>query len=58
MTITITIDTGNAAFEEPNKEAEIERIIKAWLGDGIEKGSRRIYDYNGNAVGTVTVRGK
>lgn len=57
MTITFHIVTDNEAFSEPNKEAEIERIIKAWLAYGIEKGSHPLTDYNGNRVGSVTVKG-
>ena len=59
MTITIKIDTGNAAFED-NKEEEVKRILTHWMAtDTItESGSIRLRDYNGNTVGSVTVRGK
>lgn len=55
MTITIKIDTGNAAFEE-DPDVEIHRMLFEWLRKGM--GNARLYDYNGNAVGRVTVTGK
>ena len=59
MTITIRIATDNEAFEEPNKEAEVERIIKAWLERGLVSGTTtKLRDYNGNTVGSVTVKGR
>jgi hypothetical protein len=54
MTITIKINTGNAAFED--KEAEVTRIITNWLARGIRDAG--LMDYNGNRVGTVKVTGK
>jgi len=58
VTITIKIDTGNAAFQPPegDKEQEVQRILEEWLRDGW--GPRNLRDYNGNTVGTITVRGK
>lgn len=62
MTITIKINTENAAFEGPNKDTEIARLMQKIAdrfsegGSDYAKGNLR--DYNGNTVGTVTVRGK
>ncbi len=58
MTITIKIDTGNAAFED--RATEISRILHQWLdreGD-FARGTVKLHDYNGNTVGSVTVTGK
>ena len=57
MTITIKIDTGNAAFDE-NKIAEVERIIREWLDGGGVYAQPKLYDVNGNHVGSVKVSGK
>jgi hypothetical protein len=55
MTITIKIDTKNAAFEE-DREAEIERIL-ADIGRRAEM-TGPVYDFNGNKVGSVKVVGR
>lgn len=50
--ITITINTGNSAFEEnPN---EVSRILRN-LADKLENGKQptKPMDINGNSVGTV-----
>jgi len=52
MTITIRIDTANAAFDDSNIE-EVSRIIKDWLDSNMRFTS--LYDINGNKVGTVKV---
>lgn len=57
MTITIKIDTGNEAFSDGNKDAEVARIIRKWL-DKESMPNDWLYDINGNKVGAVTVRGK
>jgi hypothetical protein len=59
MTITIKIDTGNAAFSDGNQEAEVIRILSEWV-NRIPRGGYdcNLYDYNGNRVGVATVRGK
>lgn len=59
MKITITVDCGNAAFEE-HATSEVSRILSGFAGaipgwelqslDGI-----KLHDINGNTVGTVTV---
>ena len=58
MTITIKLNTDNAAFE--NKDAEIVRILE-WLGNDWQaihsEGVRNLFDVNGNKVGTVKVTG-
>ena len=68
MTITIKLKTDNAAFRDDNGDNEsacldeIARIVTDWLNHRIEPlrqvGPQPLYDYNGNAVGSVTVRGK
>lgn len=61
MTITIKIDTGNAAFGESPEERdqEVARIMREWAGRIPEDGySMNLYDYNGNRVGVITMRGK
>ena len=56
MTITITIDTDNAAFED-NEGAETARILRQ-LADQIEARpgcyGYNLHDFNGNKVGTCT----
>ena len=50
----VTIDTGNDAFMDGNREAEIARILRK-LADVIEEfgtSTGRVYDINGNTVGT------
>lgn len=64
MTITIRIETGNAAFEG-NKSGEVALIVgkvsqlirQRQIPSGVQ-GARRLLDSNGNVVGTVTVTGK
>lgn len=57
--ITITITTGNAAFEVSEAE-EVARILRG-LADRIERNNylpddgNRLLDSNGNKVGTVKV---
>lgn len=61
MTITIRLKTDNAAFEDKDQEVTrilhrwIERAAMGWLDSGTVT---KLMDYNGNAVGTITVRGK
>ena len=63
MTITITINTGNAAFE--NKDAELARIVGK-VADMLSHGNiasgvreaKPLRDSNGNTVGSVRVAGK
>lgn len=51
--ITITISTGNSAFED-NKEYEVARILRG-LADKIEDGREpsKLMDVNGNSAGKV-----
>ena len=60
MTITITICTDNAAFED-DPESEVARILAAYarqLADGLTNLSfaRKLRDINGNTVGSVEVK--
>lgn len=55
-TITITIDTDNAAFE-PDTYAELARILKTWIARGCQAGKLPL-DVNGNSVGTVEIEDK
>ena len=52
--LTITIETGNAAFED-DVEAEVTRVLRALCdkveGSGLETGQLR--DLNGNRVGNI-----
>ncbi len=58
MTITIKIRTANAAFED-NKDAEVGRILRDWIdGFNLYPTITPLHDYNGNTVGSVTVKGK
>jgi len=55
MTITIKVSTDNAAFED--KDAEIARLLhKIALQWPLHDSTLR--DFNGNSVGSVTVKGK
>ena len=51
------IETGNAAFEDDNRQAELARILRE-LADTMERGlsigsaSGRVYDLNGNSAGS------
>lgn len=67
MTITIKIATGNAAFcaedgahvDAEARDREVGRILREWAARIPEDGySANLYDYNGNRVGAVTMRGK
>jgi len=61
MTITIVIETDNAAFEE-DLNAEVARILEK-LADYLRRneqlepgfGDLKLFDYNGKKVGTVEV---
>jgi len=55
-TVAITIDTGNAAFEH-HPGGEIARILReiARQFDDNETVIRKLFDLNGNAVGSCTV---
>lgn len=59
MKCVITVNMDNASFEEPSEE--IARILRG-LAHRIETDqqceSRKIYDLNGNAVGTIKFTGK
>lgn len=59
--IRIIITTDNAAFQDGNRYVEIGRILsevaRAFQDDQPYR-FRKLYDVNGNAVGTVTLTGK
>lgn len=60
MTITIKLKTENAAFGEntEDRDQEVARMLRAWAARIPEDGyGARLYDYNGNKVGTVTLTG-
>ena len=50
MTVTITIQCDNAAFEDDWKE-EVARMLTTWIEHGQPDGNLR--DINGNVCGTV-----
>lgn len=56
MTISIAIDTDNAAFED-DRDAEVLRILRAWLArdSALRADVRPLSDINGNTVGSVTI---
>jgi hypothetical protein len=58
MTITIKINTDNAAFED--KDAEVARIMAQVCREFYSYGPQpsRLRDSNGNTVGSITVRGR
>jgi molybdopterin converting factor small subunit len=59
MTITIKIETGNAAFEYEGEE--VGRILHELAARVVQRGSvtrETLRDYNGNTVGSVKVTGK
>lgn len=63
MTITIRLQTDNAAFGESHEErhAETLRILRDWLADADSDESlerERLRDVNGNIVGSVKVSGR
>jgi type II secretory pathway component PulF len=54
--ITITIKTGNAAFQDDNKNYELARILKEVvkkLENGYSLEDINIMDINGNCVGNI-----
>lgn len=57
-TVTITIKTGNAAFQDGPAGLEIARILRA-IADNFERTEgndvKEPRDYNGNVVGSVVV---
>ena len=58
MTITITINTDNAVFED-DPEHEVGRILEGYAEDLVRGDTtlrpRRLYDANGNTVGAITI---
>ena len=58
MTITIKLKTENAAFQD-DKRAEVFRILAEWIANG-QRGiwASKLYDHNGNQVGTATLTGQ
>ncbi len=54
--VTITIKTGNAAFEGDNMNYEIARILRN-LAEKIENDNMpsKLMDINGNKVGTIEI---
>ena len=59
--ITITIKTDNAAFGDGNRATEVALILRRMSDQLTESAAFRfckVYDSNGNAVGTVTLTGK
>jgi hypothetical protein len=58
MTITITIKTDNAAFED-NWDVEVNGILNAamdWLRHrDARPGEKSLFDSNGNKVGSIVV---
>ncbi len=54
MTITITINTDNAAFEDNGRDQEIYNILNEYVesfGSGSNSLTRNLRDSNGNIVG-------
>lgn len=62
MTITIKLDTGNAAFEvDPIGELErilIRFMVRAKYTASLKDCTGALQDSNGNTVGSVTVTGQ
>jgi hypothetical protein len=59
--ITITIKTENAAFQDGNRTAEVARILHKMaveLSTADRFQFAKVYDINGNSVGTVHLTGK
>ncbi len=59
-TLSITIATGNAAFEDGNAATECARILRE-LADRIESraclpNALPLFDYNGNAIGKAVAK--
>lgn len=54
--VTIKFNTDNAAFEDYGYEAEVKQVL-AQVAEMIANGGTegRMYDTNGNCVGTYTV---
>ena len=54
---TITIETGNAAFDD-SPATEVARILRDLAAVFARQGipGEKLYDYNGNPVGTVTLQ--
>lgn len=56
-TITIEIDTSNAAFDD-HEAGEISRILRTLcreLADDMRDGQNGLYDINGNTAGNVKI---
>ena len=57
--ITITIDTGNAAFEDGAGGSEVARILRTladrYENDGLWDQTHTLRDINGNRVGKATI---
>lgn len=59
--LKLTIDTGNAAFDDEMEGSELARILRDLArtvsgrngGDGAERGN--VFDTNGNRVGSYTI---
>ena len=61
MTITVTIRTGNEAFQDGRLGAEVGRLLRQAAQriehEGLEVGYRMVLlDANGNTCGAVTVK--
>lgn len=57
LTVTIEMRTDNAAFE-PDRQAEIVRLlvgVPEFVSRVRSQDDCKLYDYNGNCVGTVKV---
>jgi len=62
MRFVLTMDCGNAAFDDEMRDVEIARILRE-TATKIEEGdslvpSWSLYDINGNNVGTAEIRGR
>jgi hypothetical protein len=58
----VRIETGNAAFDDDNLEAEVARILRelaTFIADEYLPSAKALRDINGNRVGTAeTVEGE
>lgn len=57
-TATITIEMDNAAFEDVGPATELGRILRKLandIEDGLLPESIKLYDYNGNKVGSFEI---
>lgn len=52
--ITVVFDTGNAAFDDEPDYA-VDQVLEQVKNAIMNNEQKKLYDYNGNAIGNVTI---